>query len=970
MQSHLATVAGLLISSVAAAEVIHVPSMAPTIQIAIDTSIPGDRIVVAPGTYTENIRFYGTAIEVSSSHGPHVTTIDANFQSSGVVFADGEGRDSILRGFRIINGIGNSDVFWNRGGGIYVSNESSPTIAGNIIEDNHVTTDGGGIYVSNGSAPAIFDNIIRQNSTDWYNGGGIGCWNSSPRIENNIIIGNYSGSGGGGIFCQGCPEAYITGNTIADNQSTDDGAGIKLDGPTHAEIHDNFLDSNRSGDHGGAIYVSGGAPALLTGNRIFNNRSDGEGGGVMVTGGTSVTFSGNTCDNNVCFGNGGTIHITGTPEVTANDNHITGSYAPGAGGGISVAHAASAILRRNVLQDNYGHRGAGVHFSAVQVSIVASNIFEGNYADGGSPPVGGLGGGMRIDGGTCQFVNNRFTENRTLDLGGGAWLSLESASIVAGNLFSGNRCRWHGGGLYLNNLVPTTHNTFIGNHAGETGGGMRCADNTPIDNSIFYGNMALSGTAWHCQSSNGSPVVRATQVDIYPAFITPLGADGFLGTLDDDYRLASCSEARDAGAAEYLPADTADVDEDGDFTEPLPVDAAGAPRVIGVPDMGAFESQPGTPCPELADCDGNGILDVIDIADCDGSAWCLDCNGNGRPDTCDLEPTDPSYDAGTLYWRFEDDDARDSGRFGLDGLINGAGFSSDVPVATIPRSGMPNERVCETGDTGRVRFLDVDNLAGNASDDPSDFTLEAWVRIDELSGMGAGLGPRQTLAQRKEPGDPDRRGDYLIMAQGGALPTTVERKFGKLSGYTGRELVLAFGLGDELWAATSFLTIDDNDWHFVAISFDASERSARFVLDRQVEVIDMGDNQGRPLSFGHLVLGAHRAADGQYNQFLNGAFDEVRFSRKVVPVSDLLNALPPGAGGDCNGNGVPDDCDVASGASADLDGDGLPDECNCPGDITGDSTVDFNDLVTLLAQWGAPYDFDDLLELLGAWGPC
>jgi hypothetical protein len=34
-------------------------------------------------------------------------------------------------------------------------------------------------------------------------------------------------------------------------------------------------------------------------------------------------------------------------------------------------------------------------------------------------------------------------------------------------------------------------------------------------------------------------------------------------------------------------------------------------------------------------------------------------------------------------------------------------------------------------------------------------------------------------------------------------------------------------------------------------------------------------------------------------------------------------------GADCNGNGVPDFCDLADGTSADVNGDGIPDECTC-----------------------------------------
>jgi hypothetical protein len=47
----------------------------------------------------------------------------------------------------------------------------------------------------------------------------------------------------------------------------------------------------------------------------------------------------------------------------------------------------------------------------------------------------------------------------------------------------------------------------------------------------------------------------------------------------------------------------------------------------------------GTP---FVDCNGNGVDDALDLADCDGSAWCSDCNGNGNLDECDINPSDPN----------------------------------------------------------------------------------------------------------------------------------------------------------------------------------------------------------------------------------------------------------------------------------------------------------------------------------------
>jgi DNA-binding beta-propeller fold protein YncE len=88
----------------------------------------------------------------------------------------------------------------------------------------------------------------------------------------------------------------------------------------------------------------------------------------------------------------------------------------------------------------------------------------------------------------------------------------------------------------------------------------------------------------------------------------------------------------------------------------------------------------------------------------------------------------------------------------------------------------------------------------------------------------------------------------------------------------------------------------------------------------------------------------------------------------------------PGEGLDCNGNNVPDACDIESGRSADSNGDGVPDECGVETaieDLDQDGVVGPQDLAILLSQWATsgPADFDgdgvvgapDLSRLLAAW---
>jgi hypothetical protein len=102
------------------------------------------------------------------------------------------------------------------------------------------------------------------------------------------------------------------------------------------------------------------------------------------------------------------------------------------------------------------------------------------------------------------------------------------------------------------------------------------------------------------------------------------------------------------------------------------------------------------------------------------------------------------------------------------------------------------------------------------------------------------------------------------------------------------------------------------------------------------------------------------------------------------------NSLPDecevvGGSGDCNGNAIPDDCDIING-HFDNNSNGVPDECECIGDILTDQRVDGADLGAVLAYWGpvtsspisSECDIDqsgdvngaDLGILLANWGLC
>jgi len=276
---------------------IEVPRDFATIQQAIDAAAYGDIVEVSSGTYTGDgnwdIDFKGKAITVRSSSGPGQTIIDCagNEGHRGFYFHQGEGQNSVLRGFTIIGALVSgseipSDNSWSSspshpiGGGIYCE-YSSPSIIDCVIRQCAAEL-GGGIG-SVGGAPAIIDCKIEECSAGGLGpaesggyGAGIGLIKGSDaRIVNCTINRNigYDKSFGAGVYCWQS-RLMLAGCDISFNsaQGNVTGGGLYCGGSSAQATLERCIVSNNTAEAGGGVFSDSYARTNITNCTIADNK--------------------------------------------------------------------------------------------------------------------------------------------------------------------------------------------------------------------------------------------------------------------------------------------------------------------------------------------------------------------------------------------------------------------------------------------------------------------------------------------------------------------------------------------------------------------------------------------------------------------------------------------------------------------------------------------------------------------------
>tara|TARA_Y100001970_G_scaffold288299_1_gene415194 strand:- start:782 stop:4894 length:4113 start_codon:yes stop_codon:yes gene_type:complete len=254
-----------------ASSTINVPSDYSTIQAALNTAEDGDTVLVAAGTYVENIIWPATngikLIGIDES----TTVIDGGQNASVIRFEDNENfvidTTTIIQYLTITNGYAQGDWPAYYGGGIYCGTNASPKLSNVSIINNHAYWSGGGIYCE--SSDPVFVNLNISNNTtstgtDGPEGSGGGALiRNSNAVFRNCLFNDNLAAMSGGIHCDWNTNPIISGCAITNNTATHHTGGINVN-KTFTMLNSYVTDNIGTG-----IVVGGGDNASLIINCVI-----------------------------------------------------------------------------------------------------------------------------------------------------------------------------------------------------------------------------------------------------------------------------------------------------------------------------------------------------------------------------------------------------------------------------------------------------------------------------------------------------------------------------------------------------------------------------------------------------------------------------------------------------------------------------------------------------------------------------
>ncbi|MCP4710996.1 MAG: right-handed parallel beta-helix repeat-containing protein, partial [Planctomycetes bacterium] len=249
-----------------------------------------------------------------------------------VVTGSGTDETAILDGFTITSGYANSGSMYIHGGGMFIYNESSPTLINLTFTKNYAENYGGGMYIFNTDpephtfkTPTLTNCTFFKNSAK-YRGGGI-CTNSNGGATLNKcqFIQNYSKlNGGGGMYNYAIRTSLLTLNSCIFRGNFTEVAGGGMFNKMSHPVLINCIFNHNTANHGGGLRNTS-SNATLTNCTFSQNSVNTHGGGIdnfecfpVIT---NCILWGNTVAAPIDDESAQIYYNTANPNVYANINY-------------------------------------------------------------------------------------------------------------------------------------------------------------------------------------------------------------------------------------------------------------------------------------------------------------------------------------------------------------------------------------------------------------------------------------------------------------------------------------------------------------------------------------------------------------------------------------------------------------------------------------------------------------------------
>ena len=337
-------------------------------------------------------------------------------------------------------------------------------------------------------------------------------------------------------------EALTLANSDAEADTIEFDAGLTgktiLLGAELSIVNDVTIDGDTNGDNKADITLSGGDQTRI----------------LHITGGSTVDTSlkSLTLTNGYSDTQGGAVLAYYVGKLDIQDTTIKNSTAATYGGGLRTYLATVNIVNSTLYSNTAGTEGGGAFMTSSNITMSNTTVAYNHSGE--------EGGGISVWSSALYLANSTISSN----------LAGESGSDTT---LGGGISTQFGGFIVATNTVVA--NNFSGLLDPYTAAGLSDMNGTIYSayNSAFGTNVSLGYFSANNLMNIGDPGMGEL-ADNGGTVLTMLPGDILI----------------DAGDSSLLPADRLDLDNDGDVSEPIPVDATGFYRVDGGNvDIGAVE---------------------------------------------------------------------------------------------------------------------------------------------------------------------------------------------------------------------------------------------------------------------------------------------------------------------------------------------------------------------------------------------